>query len=156
MSPSVLVAFHLEEWSLYHREDGSLIDIDLWRESMAWFGATGLIVIHGLQSVALNAHDKRDIVPPMEIYEFAEISEAEHCFSHYEWVYLDTRGDTPLPMYQHPTGDVVYAYGPDGNGWRPNRKPGGVCIPHVRPIGSTWAISAANCVMYDRMIKGGS
>jgi hypothetical protein len=154
------VAWHYEDWAygtkrVASKEGLPTVDCDLWRETIAWFGAAGMLVIRGDRSLPLNARKKTDILPPVRVHEFWELTDAYYVFSDFTWVFFDPCGTQCLSEFEHPTGRVVYAFGPDGQGFKPNVRDA-VRIPAVRDVGSMWAVSAATVALYDRMIKGGS
>lgn len=146
------VSFHLEEFGL-HWEKDEIIDLDMWRESCAWFGATGLICIHELgDKVKFNMAEKTDIQPPVELWTFRTQQAAEEAFHDAKWVYFDPRGSLLLTEIAHPQDSkVVYSFGPDSTGFKPAPEPA-VRIPHVRRIGATWAFAAASVALYDRYL----
>lgn len=154
---NVYVAFYLEEWAFGNtpeldREGNETLSIDLWRETAAWFGASGLLVIREKGGLPLNAHDKMDVLPALKISEFETMEEARYTFDHCEWTYFDPRGGTSLEEYKHPPRNCVYAFGRDSSGFKPNLIHG-IRIPAVRNVGSLWSVSAATVVLYDRMLK---
>jgi tRNA(Leu) C34 or U34 (ribose-2'-O)-methylase TrmL len=151
MRPNVWVALHLEDWSL-HWVNGQMIDMDVWRETAAWWGAVGLIVVHNFEFVTLKNTD--DILPMMQIREYKAIQEAQLDFQEpYQWVWMDPKGETSLADLKHPETNVVYAFGPDGNGFEPNHVADGIRIPSVKDVGSLWSVAAMQVTLYDRMVK---
>lgn len=146
------VCFFLERWQVEWTADMT-IDLDKWREGMAWWGATGLIIIHDLPDLLFTMRGKTDIQPPIALHNARTLQAAEAAFSDIPWVYLDQRGPHLLTDFQHPTGDCVYAVGADRTGFKPDDRSEGVRLPYVRDIGSTWAYGAATVALYDRHIK---
>jgi hypothetical protein len=79
---------------------------------------------------------------------FESLAEAEAAYRDATWVYFEHGGER-LDRFEHPTGNVIYAFGPDSTGFV--REPGKtyVEIPTVRRHGFFSPI-AASIALYDR------
>ena len=71
-----------------------------------------------------------------------------------EKVYCDPRGEKSIIEFTHPTGDVIYIFGSDSNGLLLKDVADAVSIPSLSKYKESWAVCAANIVMYDRVAKG--
>lgn len=79
---------------------------------------------------------------------FESLAEAEATYSDATWVYFE-QGGQRLDTFDHPTGDVIYAFGPDSTGFAHESMKTYVEIPTARPHG-LFSATAAAIALYDR------
>ena len=85
---------------------------------------------------------------------FERLSQAEAAFPAATWVYFE-HGGQPLDGFDHPGGDVVYAFGPDSTGFELMPGKTHVEIPTARPYGFFSPLAAA-IALYDRRMRAGA
>lgn len=91
---------------------------------------------------------------------FKDFDDVVTAYPDSKYVMIERQGPvepTPLPEYDHPTGDVVYVFGPDGGGIESLSAPDAdwVVIPMADGARwGMWAVLAAAVVMGDRWNRG--
>jgi hypothetical protein len=82
---------------------------------------------------------------------FSSLPEAEAAYPAAAWVYFE-EGGVPLDAFEHPGGDVIYAFGPASTGFAMQPGKTYVEIPTPRPYGFFSALAAA-IVLSDRHMR---